>query len=306
MPVTIVTCDLQPRPWPEKLVTDPTELLRVASRDDADKCENMIASSLSSASTTPEGIIPSKNGLVEAAVHAWNHHNNLVLRPDDFWIAILSQLNFYIDKHAEHLRDFFVSHEGKKALEVRQVATIESADYTLFADLMADAIGDNVKDPKLKQWILPNFSTTTDEDRTTAAVLFMGSMQAYFTYSFSAIRCGIPRVTLLGEKEDWINLQQRIDKILPWGSEAERYHRDLAPIFRYILASDDPTSDEVSGFWAKMVSKYGPAQVSGNAGPYITGWLTGLFLWNDKGNVRSEVGLMNRPTLTASLVSSTM
>jgi len=124
----------------------------------------------------------------------------------------------------------------------------------------------------------------------------MGVMQAYFTYSFSSIRWGIPRVTLLGEKEDWINLRRRIDKILPWGPEAERYHGDLAPIFEYILASfDDPTSDEVSGFWAKMVSKYGPAQISGNAGPYITGLLTGLFLWNDKRNVRSEVGRMNRP-----------
>jgi len=115
-------------------------------------------------------------------------------------------------------------------------------------------------------------------------------MQAYITYSFSSIRCATKRVTLLGEKDDWINLQRRIDNILPWGPEAERYHRDLAPIFKYILASfGDPTSDEVSGFWAKMVSKYGPAQASGDAGPYITGWLTGLFLWNDKGNVRSEV-----------------
>ena len=97
-----------------KLVTDLTELLKVASRDDANKCANMIASLLSSTSTPPRGIIPSRNGLVEAAVHAWNHHNKLILRPDDFWIAILSQLNFCVNKHAERLREFFCQSPGEE------------------------------------------------------------------------------------------------------------------------------------------------------------------------------------------------
>jgi len=73
-------------------------------------------------SASPEGIILSKNGLVEAAVHAWNHHNDLVLRPDDFWSAILSQLNFYTNMHAERRRNIFLSvTRGRRPLKLARL-----------------------------------------------------------------------------------------------------------------------------------------------------------------------------------------
>lgn len=37
--------------------------------------------------------------------------------------------------------------------------------------MIDNAIGENVKDPKVKDWILPDFTTTTPEDTTVAAVL---------------------------------------------------------------------------------------------------------------------------------------
>jgi hypothetical protein len=48
---------------------------------------------------------------------------------------------------------------------------------------------------------MPTFSTTTVNDRTTAAILMMGSMQKYFSYT-CCIECGIPSVTLLDERKD--------------------------------------------------------------------------------------------------------
>jgi len=291
MPVTIVTCDVTPEEWPASrpLTTDPRHVLDAASRADSAKCASLIASSFSSQPDAP-GVIGCKNGLIEAAAHAWKHHNNLVLRPDDIWICVLSQINFYLNKNAEELRDFFVSHKNKKELVVGVEGTIETADYALFANAMADNIGKNVKDPELKDWIMPDFSTTTAEDRTVAAVLFMGSMQKYFGYSFSCASCAIPRITLLGEKEDWAKLQRRMDKILPWGPEAERYHGDLVPIFKHILASfDDPTSEEVVNFWDKMVSEYGLLEMSGSSDEWVTGWIAGLFLWDEDGIVRGQV-----------------
>lgn len=53
-------------------------------------------------------------GLVHAIEAAYSFHRHLVLRPDDIWMAILTQFSMYVDKNAEQLRDHFVSHEGKK------------------------------------------------------------------------------------------------------------------------------------------------------------------------------------------------
>jgi len=66
---------------------------------------------------------------------------------------VLSQLNFYINAHAEELRDYFVSHKGKKELEIRDVGTIGSYDFGVFARRMTALIQENVKDPDFRDWV---------------------------------------------------------------------------------------------------------------------------------------------------------
>lgn len=81
-------------------------------------------------------ILPSGNGLVHTCLEAYNRHRHLVLRPDDIWIAIVTQFSFYVNKHSEELRSFFVAHEGKKELVVRQI----HFDFTIFTTNMAKMI----------------------------------------------------------------------------------------------------------------------------------------------------------------------
>ncbi|KAJ3481564.1 hypothetical protein NLJ89_g12200 [Agrocybe chaxingu] len=38
-------------------------------------------------------IVAKRNGFVDTVVSAYNEHQHLVIRPDDVWIAILSQFN---------------------------------------------------------------------------------------------------------------------------------------------------------------------------------------------------------------------
>lgn len=45
---------------------------------------------------------------------AYNRHHNLVLRPDDFWSAIMIQFGFYVVGNSEELRDRLVDFKGKK------------------------------------------------------------------------------------------------------------------------------------------------------------------------------------------------
>ena len=46
-----------------------------------------------------------------------------------------------------------------------------------------------------------DFSTTTPDDVTVACILMMGGMQKFFSYFMFC--CGLPSVTLLGERNDW-------------------------------------------------------------------------------------------------------
>src|ERR1700709_202016 len=97
-----------------------------------------------------------------------------------------------------------------------------SVDVGQLAVRLTALIQENVVDPDLRDWIMPSFSTTTTTDEIVAAVVMTGTMQKYFSYEME-LRCGIPSVTLLGEREDWEKLLDKIDKISTFGEEPTQF-----------------------------------------------------------------------------------
>ncbi|KAF9529371.1 hypothetical protein CPB83DRAFT_875519 [Crepidotus variabilis] len=181
-------------------------------------------------------------------------HHHLVLRPDDIWMAILCQFNFFVNANSEELRSSFVAHEGKKTLEV--------------------------VDKDLKDWILPNFSTTTNNDTVIFAVIMMSTMKAYFKYLF-LIECGLPSVTLLGTKSDWESLYSRLDKLYTFGAEPAAFTTMLKPILsRFVQAFTNAETDAVqdTDFWSRICHYQA---LSGS--PMISGWITAFCAWNVDG-----------------------
>jgi hypothetical protein len=241
----------------------------------------MIQSSLPSSDFDEKHISATDNGLVWAAFFAYSHHHHLVLRPEDVWFAILSQLSFYINAHAEELRDHFVSHKGQKELEIVRAGSISTVDFGEMARSMTGLIQNNIKDPRLQEWIMPSFSTTTDCDRTVAAILMMGTMKKYFTYLFS-LTCGIPSVQLLGERKDWENMSTRLDYLTELGSEPEAFARLLRPVLRNLVASfDSPLSASTKQFWGSIAHE----KSMGSGPDYLAGWITAFCFWNEDGKM---------------------
>ncbi|KAK3348748.1 hypothetical protein B0T25DRAFT_546431 [Lasiosphaeria hispida] len=289
MPITIRTHPIEGEAWRSPISNDAEAMLSSAASTEASNVKRFMDSSFSK--STP-AVTPSTNGLVSAAVEAWNNHHHLVLRPDDIWIAVISQLGFFVDAHAEELRSFFVAHQGQRELTVRQDANPDNADYGRFATDMADELSKNVNDPELVPWIIPNFSTTTDTDRVAASVLLMGAMKKYFSYNFCCDGCGIPSVTLLGTRGDWVDLQARIDKIPNLGGEAVEFHRLLNPIARHmVLSFDEPQSTAVLEFW-RLIASWEPPSYMGSGPPIvaqISGWITAFCFWDAEGH-RNQLG----------------
>ncbi|KAH8901117.1 hypothetical protein GQ53DRAFT_589985, partial [Thozetella sp. PMI_491] len=238
----------------------------------------IIQSSFDNETLASQNIEASKNGLVWAVISAYSKHHHLVIRPDDVWFSILVQISFYINKNAEELRSSFVAHEGKKHLTVYRNGSMSSVDFGGMAKEFAAIIDMNVVDKTLLPWIIPDFTTTTPSDIVTASILMMGAMQKYFSYG-CILGCGIPSVTLLGEREDWVKIQNRLDKLLELGPEAALFAQILRPIIgHFVLGFDNPTHEALPKFWQRCASIS-----SGSGSSTVTGWITGLCFWNEKG-----------------------
>lgn len=88
-----------------------------------------------------------------------------------------------MNSSSETVRGFFVAHESKKHLAVDVRPTpVEAVDFGAFAQQMTMLIQANIKDPELREWVTPNFTTTTDNNKSVAAIVMMGTLQKYFDY----------------------------------------------------------------------------------------------------------------------------
>jgi len=229
-----------------------------------------------------KNIDASENGFVYAALEAYNQHHYLVLRPEDIWQAIMTQFSFYINANAEKFRSKFVNFKGKKELTVSANSSgpdFRSLPFDKMVEMMENLIHENLVDDQVRDWIMPNFSTTTGNDRVTAGAVFMATLQKYFAYRFGRM-CGIPGVTLDGTVEDWQNIRKRLDKLDEY--DLKEWKDILAPILdEFVLAKQ---GNPKVNFWKRIVSYSGKA--SGNH--RLTGWITAFCYFNKEGKKQEE------------------
>ncbi|KIK51638.1 hypothetical protein GYMLUDRAFT_233988 [Collybiopsis luxurians FD-317 M1] len=254
--------------------TDALQFLKSACYDQYQKSDEILQSSIG---TTPT--IPASNGFVDAVTKAYNQHHAISIRPDDVWIAILTQFNFYVNANAERLRSHFVEHEGKKELWVRADGNRYTVDFGYLARLMTGELKKNVKDPSFCDWVLPKFTTTTLNDTVVSSVTMMATMKKYFSYGIS-LACGIPQVTLEGTKDDWEQIVERIEKLKDFGEETEAWYKLLFPVLsHFVRAFDDPNGEPNLEFWQKVAHYH-----SGGSGPtYLSGWITAFCVFDEDG-----------------------
>jgi hypothetical protein len=251
-------------------------ILEKACYGEFQKSDSILQSSFHDESISD--IVPTTNGFVNTVKEAYNQHRALIIRPDDVWLAILVQFSSFVNANAEALRSQFVSHQGKKELTV-VFPNRFAVDFGLMARLMTKAMDENVTDPALRTWILPDFTTTTPNDTTVCSIAMMATMKQYFSYS-CCIMCGIPRVTLEGEKSDWEKILLRLERLKGYGVQTIAWYHLLLPVIsRFVKAFDGPNSAENLDFWGKVVHRE-----EGGSGPsYLCGWITAFCVFDQKG-----------------------
>ena len=256
----------------------------------------MIQSSFENLNQSP--LVPTHNGFVDTCRRAYSEHQHLHIRPDDVWLAILTQVNLLVNANAETYRQYFVKHEGKKPLQVKALANSDTFDWAQFPLQISDMIKQSVRDPHLREWIVPNFPTTTSTDQVVASIAMMSTLQSYFNYS-CRLRCGIPSVTLEGTQADWKDILIRSRRFKDFGPAAEEWLSLLTPVLsRCHAAFIDPTASENIDFWQKICHYR-----NGGSGPsYLSGWLTAFIFFDEKGKKLRTRGVERRQNAPQGLV----
>lgn len=294
MPVTVRVAQHDARPWPAGW-QPPTaaasssppltsqSVLTTLNHKKQDEIGAILQTALGPQTSLPDARLQDMrlrvqdHGLVRAALEAYNYHHHLVLRPEDVWFAVLTQFSFFVNAHAEELRSVFVAHEGKKGLVLSDPG---QPDMGLMCRNMTKLIDANVVDPELRAWIMPAFSTTTMHDEVVASVIMMGTLQKYFDYVFDCSCCGIPTVTLLGERSDWEDIQRRIEKLSEYGEEPSQFLALLRPVLRHMVATfaRPPGDTGVADFWSRIIR-----HDSGSGMSSLTGWMVAFCFWDEDG-----------------------
>lgn len=242
----------------------PEECIRQATRRLLDGDFESCADFNSSVVAMP-GIHP----LIAAAHAAFCDHRPVVFSPDIIWITLIQGIANHINLDPEMCRDYFVAHEGRQVISVREddfvVGTIENPWQDVFSQF-SEKIEENIG-TTLHKRIICDFTTTGAVERAVSEIALMDCMQSYFIFRLESM-CGIPSVTLEGEAADWEHLAEKL-----------REFSDL-PGLDWWFAQVVPVADQFAraargdvepGFWNDI---YKLSNMSG--GPFIDGWLVKL------------------------------
>jgi hypothetical protein len=127
---------------------------------------------------------------------------------------------------------------------------------------------EKLSDKEIRNWIIPDFSTTTDTDIAIASMAMMATMKHYIDCRGST-GCGLPSVTLLRVKEDWMQMRRRLDLLEAgtYSKEPATWAKLLASILdRVVTTFENPDSENLKSFWLSIA--YARPRMSGQTDTY--------------------------------------
>jgi hypothetical protein len=217
----------------------------------------------------------SQDSFVHGVIDAGIQHQHLIIRPEDVWFTILTQLNFWLRRF--QLLDDSPAKAPKPHIWGEFTWAMEK--------LMEDEVVSKDKTGSLG-WLGTNFSTKAWTDQTIANALFVASSVPAPSPASREIvlagEIGIPSITLSGVQSDWELLVQKLNKLEGLGGQPASYSHRLRPILkRFVMTFQEPNSREAREFWDNAIIQR--SQSSPDLSHVLTGWLGGFIYWDPAG-----------------------
>ena len=137
---------------------------------------------------------------------AWGSHHGIVFSPDILWHIVLNEVSTHIKGNSELYRELFTANpSGKTEIRIPTNDT-ELIDLSVIVDKLTELIPSDVSPFLLK------FSTSNAESQLAFNAAFADAMTPYYNYSMFC--CGISKVKVLGEVEDWVSIKESLSKLV--------------------------------------------------------------------------------------------
>lgn len=236
------------------------------------------------------------------------------------------QFSFYVQGNVETLRDHFISFKGKMtAVAPRPPSGTVAGSAKKLHDIAQAFRG--LLDEKelysklpLQEWVMPQFSTTRNDDRDMACIMMMGITNKSVDYNVSltqvsAVNCGFPvschvcdvfrkfvdvlpyklvaianrlyhsgqSVTLDGTAADWQQIHDRMEHVEQYGDKPKVWSKLLRAVMKRFVASfATPDDQDIKQFWLNACHSAG--QNGGCVGlDFLSGWITAFCFWSEDG-----------------------
>lgn len=273
----------------------------------------VLTQSIFSMSTDRKGINAASNiyegqdSVVRGAIDAGANNQHLVLRPDDVWFTILTQLSYYVVKNRKNLEGKWEDLPGKIPPRILGWGFLNfgSDFWPIYLFQKRD------KTNWLLDWVKPNFKSLPNRtmgtqqagnDMMATAIFMAKSVPSFEPMAPFPCRNGIPSITLLGSQSDWMALASKLTQMETGalGIEPRLYAGNLRPILsRFIATFDRPNDPAIRLFWNDIVTLTVRQPLCQQTN-VVTGWINGLHFWDGAGNV-----LLTSQLLEAQGINST-
>jgi hypothetical protein len=201
------------------------------------------------------------NGLIQTVHICFDQHRPLVLTPDVIWMAITQGTSIHINENFDSLKDIIFTAEKPTEIHVRNDELVHGGEnWANLVSSFSDSTRKYVKDDYY-EFFVPEFSTTRGYERTAYQVTMLEGFSQAFKYSGGS-GCGIPYVTLQGDREDWQQIYENLRMLEGLG--LEDWAESLRPVIQEFINVYDRNVDVT--FWKdiyKNIMMYGTSHISG-------------------------------------------
>ncbi len=214
---------------------------------------------------------PTWSLLLRAVHQSFAAHLPLSLSPDLLWYAVVHEVAVHVQLNSEQYAGIFTDTPAhRQTITVRDDSLLDSEpDWSRSIRLVQEPLRAKLGSD-LADLLLPQFSTTTPEDVSSALVALMSVVSPYYRFEWESL-CGIPRIRLEGQASDWRLLATRVRALGEWFDGLESWFQALGPVLDEIAATAAGGTVDTE-FWRSL---YKWQSMSG--GEFVSGWITVFF-----------------------------
>ncbi len=167
-------------------------------------------------------------GFLAATHKSYCLHLPLVLKPDHLLITILSSLALMVRNDPQKFANAVTRLEDVKKMDVKVYSGLDEGIFRNFEIAIGKNFGKHIANEAKC-----NFTTSCSVTQNVARIALMDIYKPFAEYT-ALYLCGIPVVHLLGTREDWALLVQKVDHLSKIFQGAGWWFEKLLPVVKEI------------------------------------------------------------------------